>query len=65
MKDVYQDFPVFEDNNYMLRALVKEDAADLLKVYSDKAAVPFFNSDNCNGDHFFYDIMERVEQALD
>lgn len=46
MKDVYQDFPVFEDNNYMLRALVKEDAADLLKVYSDKAAVPFFNSDN-------------------
>lgn len=65
MKDVYQDFPVFEDNNYMLRALVKEDAADLLKVYSDKAAVPFFNSDNCNGDDFFYDTMERVEQALD
>ena len=35
MKDVYQDFPVFEDNNYMLRALVKEDAADLLKVPRD------------------------------
>ena len=53
MKDVYQDFPVFEDNNYMLRALKKDDAADLLKVYSDKAAVLLFNSDNCNGDDFF------------
>ena len=64
MKDEYQDFPVFEDNNYMLRALKKDDAADLLRVYSDTAAVPFFNSDNCNGDDFFYDTMERVEQAL-
>jgi len=65
MKDVYQDFPVFEDNNYMLRALTKEDAADLLKVYSDKAAVSFFNSDNCNGDDFYYDTMQRMDQALD
>ena len=65
MKDVYQDFPVFEDNNYMLRALKKDDAADLLKVYSDKAAVLLFNSDNCNGDDFFYETMERVEQAID
>ena len=23
---------------------------DLLKVYSDKNALPFFNSDNCDGD---------------
>ena len=65
MKDVYKDFPIFEDNNYMLRSIVKGDAADLLKVYSDKAAVPIFNSDNCNGDDFFYDTMERMVQALD
>ena len=30
-----------------------KDKLDLLKVYSDKRAVPFFNSDNCGGDDYF------------
>lgn len=37
-----------------LRMTSQEDKFDLLKVYSDKAAVLFFNSDNCGGDDFYY-----------
>ncbi|WP_373265875.1 hypothetical protein [Hungatella hathewayi] len=34
----------------------------MLKVYSDKAAVSFFNSDNCGGDDFYY--KEKRAKAL-
>ena len=50
--DVYENCPEFEDENYLLRMVCMEDKKDLLKVYSDKAAVPFFNGDNCGGDGF-------------
>jgi len=42
-----------------------KDADDLLKCYSDEKAVPFFNSDNCNGDNFYYTSIERMRQAID
>ena len=38
----------------------KEDKADLLKVYSDEKSVPFFNSDNCGGDDFYYTTEKSV-----
>lgn len=38
--------------------------SQLLKVYSDKKAVPLFNSDNCNGDNFYYTTKERMEEAI-
>lgn len=41
MTDVYENCPVFENDNYILRMTSQEDKSDLLKVYSDKAAVPF------------------------
>lgn len=47
MRDVYQSCPTFENERYRLRFLLPDDCADLLKVYSDKETVPFFNSDNC------------------
>ena len=50
MIDVYMNCPTFENEFYMLRKVEKEDAKDLLKVYSDSKAVPFFNSDNCGGE---------------
>ena len=52
MTDVYENCPVFENDSYILRMTSQEDKSDLLKVYSDKAAVSFFNSDNCGGDDF-------------
>ena len=45
--DVYQNCPSYENEYYMLRMIKKEDKTDLLKVYSDEKALPFFNSDNC------------------
>ena len=37
-----------------------EDCDDLLEVYSDEAAVPLFNNDNCKGDDFHYKTKERM-----
>ncbi len=65
MKNVYEVCPVFENERFILRPVVREDAADLLRVYSDEKAVPFFNSDNCNGDDFHYTTLDRMTQAMD
>lgn len=65
MVDVYDECPVFENSKYRLRLICDKDLEDLLKVYSDKKAVPFFNSDNCNGDNFYYTTLERMKEAID
>ena len=65
MKNVYEDCPVIENEKWRFRLVEKADAADLLSVYSDKSALPFFNSDNCNGDNFYYPTMEKMEAAID
>lgn len=65
-KDVYEQVPVFENDNFLLRKVEKtSDAEALLAVYSDRKAVPLFNSDNCHGDLFYYDTKEKMEKALD
>lgn len=63
--DVYQNCPSYENEYYMLRMIKKEDKTDLLKVYSDEKALPFFNSDNCGGDDFHYTTENRMEQAIE
>lgn len=63
--NVYDKCPSFENEDFLLRLVSQEDVEDLLKVYSDEKAVPFFNSDNCNGDDFHYTTMERMKQAID
>ena len=64
MKDVYEICPVLEDDQYSLRLVEEGDADDLLKVYSDRNAVQFFNSDNCNGDDFYYESLQRMQDAI-
>ncbi|MBO5522518.1 MAG: GNAT family N-acetyltransferase [Roseburia sp.] len=64
-RNPYEACPVLENENFLLRLVTKEDAKDLLRVYSDEKAVPLFNSDNCNGDDFHYSTPERMEQAVD
>lgn len=61
----YETCPVFENNNYLLRLISIDDAEDLLRVYSDEKAVPFFNSDNCHGDDFHYTSPERMRSAIE
>jgi hypothetical protein len=65
MKDVYEFCPQFENEKYLLRLIEEKDLEDLHKVYSDKKAVSFFNGDNCNGDDFYYQTIERMKQAID
>lgn len=62
--DVYESCPVFENETYLLRLIREEDAEDLLAVYSDKNALPFFNSDNCHGDNFYYPTLQRMAEAV-
>lgn len=46
MEEIYRSCPEFENNDYILRMVKQEDRLDLLKVYSDKEAVSFFNTIN-------------------
>lgn len=64
MENVYTICPTFDGGRFLIRLVTQEDAADLLEVYSDAEAAPFFNSDNCNGDDFVYKTIERMEQAV-
>lgn len=63
--NIYETCPVLESGKFLLRLVENEDIDDLLKVYSDKNALPFFNSDNCDGDNFYYATKERMAEALD
>jgi len=62
--DIYSTCPTLESEKFIVRLLREEDCDDLLKVYSDKYALPFFNSDNCNGDNFYYATKERMAEAI-
>ncbi len=65
MTDVYKSCPQYENESYLLRMVQKEDKVDLLKVYSDKKAVPLFNSDNCGGEDFYYTTESEMEKAIE
>lgn len=62
--NIYEKCPILENENFILRLFQKEDCDDLLNVYSDKMALPFFNSDNCDGDNFYYDTLGRMKEAI-
>lgn len=63
--NIYEECPVLENERFKARLFSTDDCADLLKVYSDKEAVKLFNSDNCDGDDFYYTTPERMKQAID
>lgn len=63
--NIYENCPVLESEKFLLRLAGEKDCGDLLKVYSDKNALPFFNSDNCDGDNFYYETAERMAGALE
>lgn len=65
MRNVYEVCPQFENESYLLRFISADDYSDLLKVYSDKKSVQFFNSDNCGGDNFYYTTEEKMKQVID
>lgn len=65
INDIYEQCPTYTNDIIKLRQTILDDAKELLKCYSDEKAVPFFNSDNCNGDNFHYMSIERMKQAID
>ena len=62
--NIYETCPVLENEKFIIRLFQSEDCDDLLKVYSDKNALPFFNSDNCDGDNFYYATKERMTEVM-
>ena len=63
--DIYKEYPIYKTEVLTLRLTSLEDGQELLKCYSDKKAVPLFNSDNCQGDDFYYTTIERMIEAID
>ena len=64
MIDIYQKCPILENADFLLRLVQEDDAKDLIEVYGDKKALPYFNSDNCDGDNFYYPTQERMHEAI-
>lgn len=62
--DIYEKCPVLENDNYVIRLIEENDVDDLMNVYGDKSALPFFNSDNCNGSNFYCTTREDVENTI-
>jgi ribosomal-protein-alanine N-acetyltransferase len=63
--DIYKHCPIYTTALLTLRLTTSEDTQELLKCYSDNNSVPLFNSDNCNGDDFYYTSIERMNEAVD
>lgn len=64
MPNVYENIPIIENDNFLIRFISEDDTKDLFKVYSDKNALPFFNSDNCHGDNFYYQTEEIMSKVI-
>lgn len=62
--NIYNNCPEIESERFLLRLIQKQDCDDLLEVYSDKNALPYFNTDNCDGDNFYYTTKERMDEAI-
>lgn len=62
--DIYEKCPQLENENLFIRLIESEDAQDLLEVYGDKFALPFFNSDNCHGSNIYCRNMEDMENTI-
>ena len=61
---VYESCPFFVTPHFTLRLVRREDAPGLLKVYSDKQAQHYFNSDNCTSD-FRYSTLREMQSCID
>ena len=49
---------------YSLRDLKEDDWRQLILVYKDAMCIPFFNSDNCHGDIFYYSTETKMKNAI-
>ena len=47
LMNIFEKCPILENEKFFIRLFQMDDCDDLLNVYSDKNALPFFNSDGC------------------
>ena len=59
--NVYESCPTFTTGHLTIRPVRREDAAGLLKVYSDPRAQALFNADNCTSNFCYTRLPEMVE----
>ena len=62
--DIFEKCPALENEKLLVRLIRDQDAEDLLQVYGDKFALPFFNSDNCHGSSFYCRSMEDMANTI-
>lgn len=62
--DIFENCPALENDKLLIRLIEDRDAEDLLQVYGDKFALPFFNSDNCHGSNFYCRSMEDMANTI-
>ena len=62
--DIFEKCPALENEKLLVRLIRDQDAEDLLQVYGDKFALPFFNSDNSHGSNFYCRSMEDMANTL-
>lgn len=61
---IYDDCPQLCSDKYLVRLIEPGDAGDLLAVYGDPLALPFFNSDNCHGSNFHCRTLRDVQESI-
>lgn len=59
----YKNCPTYETEHLHLRLVAVRDAEDLLKCYSDRAAVARMNCDGCTND-FYYTSVTAMRSAI-
>jgi RimJ/RimL family protein N-acetyltransferase len=59
----YMKCPEYETGTFRLRLVETGDAEDLLKCYSDPAAVALMNADICTSD-FHYETIEKMRECI-
>lgn len=59
----YEKCPAYETESFRLRLVTMGDAEDLLKCYSDPAAVALMNADYCTSD-FHYGTVEEMRERI-
>lgn len=62
--DIFEKCPTLENDKLIIRLIEDRDADELLSVYGDKFALPFFNSDNCNGSNFYCRNREDMANTI-
>lgn len=62
--DIYRSCPQLKNEIFCLRKTELEDARELLRIYEDEKAVPFFNSDNYRGEDLYYTTLEEMQEAI-